>query len=512
MQLVCLSSILGGIGSEGRLVDASRAIATIIAIVAITGFTFPNTASAEIMYYDGFLQHATGNLDGKSNSYGTWEVTDTPVEVQDSVYYQPPNGIYSNGQSGIATTSFSTALSSTTFSGTAIYSFDYYTTDADLTGASFRVSGIYNENYTGTYGQTNLNEICAIYRTDPGTDEFLLVDGDGDSTTTNVDVSIDTWYNFQIELNPSAATCRARVNLGNWVSLTITNTINNYDQYAKGIFVAFSPNDDIAYIDEVLLTSGTIASTATTPYVDYIYPTNESNITDGNIVALATIYDPADHLPNYAYIQVIQNVFAGSAQTIYSSTTPLTGNSPWYIEVPLELTSDYVYNFSVTPYKDNYSNNWTNGGATFSVGSTTYYSAFQTLYGNGLYATTTAICNPPTSILDVGGGFTYALCSMFIPPANVLNQFANIPTIVASKFPFNYIAGLRDIYTNIASSSASSTPNVTFDLPNMQDIEFINPAHALASSTVVATSRTYLGYFIYFMFGILAFRGVTKLV
>jgi len=481
-QLVCSSSILGGTGSEGPLVDASRAIATIIAIVAITGFTFPNTVSANTYFQaggittfkatDGGYSCWTGGT-GNSNYCG-FDQTGLTESASVGVRNAIPLG---TSLSGIPT---ELRLSMSEDSGFAI---------DESTRKFYAYLAEYNTNATS-------------------------------SPTGN-------WMRFSYRLDANNIqqfkTASSTAYGGTWTSSTQLDQskyyfiiFNSTNSQVGRLWGANSGSYDICYSTgftcvnkRVYYSLYTTTSLEDTSYVTSLTP-NQGSTTPSTTVPLTMTYHAYSGNDITSYAFTIKDTLIATSSILVTGGAYTGDNS---VTDSVTLTSGHIY--TVTAYICNDDGTCFSGlpGNQFSVITdyNTLYSQTFNAYG-GLLASTTQPCIAPSSILDVGGGLTYAFCTMFIPSNNVLNQYANIPTILASRFPFNYIDGLQDIFTSIESSSGSSTPTVTFDLPNRQDIEFLNPTHVLASSTIVSTSRTYLGYFMYLMVGLLAFRGVAKLL
>jgi len=203
--------------------------------------------------------------------------------------------------------------------------------------------------------------------------------------------------------------------------------------------------------------------------------------------------------------QALTLAYTGTGQFIFPGEQLLThaGSAVWTDNYN---TCNSGINYRCIQFVLNGTENYSN----FTASSTTSYSSPN--------------CTPPTSILDVGGGVSYALCFMFVPNQTLIDQYANLSDVISNKFPFTYISGLQDISDAISGESASSTPNASFTFPlgatftnpsggaTTTAFTMFAPATILADVPLLGTMRTYMGYIIYFMFGIFAFKRVMKII
>jgi len=265
----------------------------------------------------------------------------------------------------------------------------------------------------------------------------------------------------------------------------------------------------------------TTAGTDLPSYVSSFTPAHGSTAPNTTVELTMNYHAEAENnINSYSFI-ITDQVVASS--TIRITGGAYTGDNT--VNDTVELTTGHIY--SMTAYICSAEGTCFSGlpSHSFSVVSdfTTTYGSIFNGYG-GFLASSTPTCTPASSILDVGGGLTYGLCVMFVPSSNVLNQYANIPTVIASKFPFSYISGLSEVLDALTSQASSTTAKAYFTFP--LGATFTNPSNGNASTTfdmfnpssivsnvpLVTTMRTYMSYILYFMFGLFAFRRVMKLI
>jgi len=73
-------------------------------------------------------------------------------------------------------------------------------------------------------------------------------------------------------------------------------------------------------------------------------------------------------------------------------------------------------------------------------------------------------CTPPTNILDVGGGVSYALCYMFVPNQALIDQFGTLPAYIGTRAPFVYATQVENVFNNVTETNASSSLPI-LDIP-----------------------------------------------
>lgn len=77
-----------------------------------------------------------------------------------------------------------------------------------------------------------------------------------------------------------------------------------------------------------------------------------------------------------------------------------------------------------------------------------------------------AQCQPPSNILDVGGGISYSFCYLFVPSQTSVNQWANLRTLLSGKFPFAYFTDFSEAIDDISNPNGTSTPTFTYTASN----------------------------------------------
>jgi len=149
----------------------------------------------------------------------------------------------------------------------------------------------------------------------------------------------------------------------------------------------------------------------------------------------------------------------------------------------------------------------------FNVSGTENFSNFTASSTTGYSSTS---CTPPNSILDVGGGVSYAFCFMFVPAQSVIDQYTNIYDLLSTKFPFAY---LTSINTAIGSSTADTgaLPTLTFSVPignatSTYGILSTSTVGAYISPTNLALFRTLMEISLWIGFAYMIFFSVKNLV
>lgn len=101
-----------------------------------------------------------------------------------------------------------------------------------------------------------------------------------------------------------------------------------------------------------------------------------------------------------------------------------------------------------------------NGTVPILLNGTENFSAFEASTTTSYSSVT---CTPPTNILDVGGGISYAFCFLFTPNASVIDQYGTLSGLVETKIPFSYISEFNTIFSSL-STSTSTVTGVTLPL------------------------------------------------
>lgn len=70
-----------------------------------------------------------------------------------------------------------------------------------------------------------------------------------------------------------------------------------------------------------------------------------------------------------------------------------------------------------------------------------------------------------TNCANAGNIFSEGLCTagsyLFMPSPDVLNDYANFPTLVQTKFPFSWVSGVSDAFDDLSASSTANFISVT---------------------------------------------------
>lgn len=133
--------------------------------------------------------------------------------------------------------------------------------------------------------------------------------------------------------------------------------------------------------------------------------------------------------------------------------------------------------------------------SSFVVGTTTSYDNFvdetTTFFQDSLQN-----FNSGTTCNVVSGDFNFGTCllALFIPNSSMFQAYAQIPQIVAGKFPFSYVSGIAYTWGQL-EETATSTPSLVFNLHNLGIGSTTPMGNFLPNQTVFASSTitTYLG-------------------
>jgi len=101
-------------------------------------------------------------------------------------------------------------------------------------------------------------------------------------------------------------------------------------------------------------------------------------------------------------------------------------------------------------------------------------------------ASSTYECQTPSSILDVGGGISYAFCQLFVPSYAVTDQFLHLNDYLFTKIPFSYVGSINDAFGNITLDATSSFPLISIPLSTVASstITGVMPDITFGTSTI----------------------------
>ena len=342
------------------------------------------------------------------------------------------------------------------------YSFQYYSTDTSANNGNSLIGlfDITGNEFTpgGTSGSQN--RVCGVLRYN---NRFELWTGNSNSINLNTSISINTWYKIDVQIDGTNNTCKGRVNEGNW-STTVSPSASgtgSISSNAKGIYMSLYSGDDNGYIDNISVTDTNYSTSTSQNYVTWINPTNHATTTSGNnTLQFSYQIDPLKFMNQYTL--VLNDISSSPPTTIYTATGTIGTSGTITRNITLE--SDHLYMAGVsfqsvgttfpdinTPY------------ITFTTGANFTEGFYSNVATEGLIPITQGYgaCEPASNVLDVGGGLTYALCTMFIPNPAVVAQYQFLS--IANKFPFAYLTDIKNDLESITSTSgnvASSTINL----------------------------------------------------
>jgi len=85
----------------------------------------------------------------------------------------------------------------------------------------------------------------------------------------------------------------------------------------------------------------------------------------------------------------------------------------------------------------------------------------------GAFASTSVL----TATCNTGNLFGDALCTafsyLFVPNPNVLNQYAGLPGVIETRFPFSWVVGVQSAFNGLTASSTANMIDLEFDYPTM---------------------------------------------
>lgn len=116
------------------------------------------------------------------------------------------------------------------------------------------------------------------------------------------------------------------------------------------------------------------------------------------------------------------------------------------------------------------------------------------------------VCDPPDSILDVGGGVKYGLCVVFKPSDSVVNLVTTAKDRLSDRVPFSYLNDVGDIIDTVATATTPTTYPVVALTYNFlgtgtTTVTFFNGAWlvGLMGDANWATLRAWEGYIMYIL-------------
>ncbi len=231
--------------------------------------------------------------------------------------------------------------------------------------------------------------------------------------------------------------------------------------YANGVFSGGSGVADAGFA------LNGVATNTSFPYIYNLSPSNGSTTQSTN-VSFSMSYNAISSYNiatwNFTVVDITAQL-SGLATSTYKFILSGSSSSGFNSATStVTLTAGHLYN--VTGYLCTSNGSCYSGAPAnrFSVISdyTTSVGSVLNSYG-GLISTSTPTCTSPSSILDVGGGVTWAFCQLFIPQLNVVDQFYQLPTLLSTKIPFSYVADIYTIFGNITLNATSSLPLI--DIP-----------------------------------------------
>jgi len=99
------------------------------------------------------------------------------------------------------------------------------------------------------------------------------------------------------------------------------------------------------------------------------------------------------------------------------------------------------------------------------------------------------LCEPPSNILDVGGGVRYGLCTglsyLFVPNSSSFSSFnSNWENLVTQKFPFSWITDTREILENYLATTTENFPTMTIDFGTTTEFLGFEDLEVISTSTI----------------------------
>ena len=437
----------------------------------------------------------------------------SPFSVFAGGYYQPENATLTTGYVSIGN-NFGVRFSTSTYSGT-------------VSSLSFKLKNTGSQSDVTFYIRSSptangaLSEHCISASSALGTsyDQILTLYPYSFSGGPSVPcvLSAGTFYtvfvyqanNGVLEMYGSSASTTPAVTL--FGTLTGGNVKPMFDP-----FVNLQTIDTISDLTSTRITgqsptAGATTSSPTTFSFSYYNAPGNPYLLAG--IQLATYGGTGGNIDTSSYVFA-----ANSGQGFYTTSIGIPSGVPYIWRPYLRLSStsaDYVYGDTYTFFVGN----WT-ASTSFQqiMSSTTFLQSFGVVTNS---STTSGPCTPPTSILDVGGGFMYSICFLFIPSPSTMAQFFSLGDLISTRIPFSYFAqikdGLNTAYTAVSLPSShyvsySPPTKLSTSSPATSTVLTINLDDSRGSYPVVTLLRTIEGYILYAISGMVLLKFILAIL
>lgn len=247
-----------------------------------------------------------------------------------------------------------------------------------------------------------------------------------------------------------------------------------YYQYdSGGNSTAISQNAGTHIIE---ITAPQLYSTTTSPVnVSFSYYVASSSLPNGYLLTYVNTL-------SYKTTQYIGGVTEGyTTDGVYhlSTTTPLTGNGTWKLTISL---IDYSPDVPNAGYQiiDTAPDVWFGLNYNDNVTTVTFDGC-----ADSEFASTTCAIN-------FTGSFNASQCIdyLFRPSCSSLSVYSAIPNQLNGKFPFSYIAGIKNTWSSLVASTTANSPSYSFNLHDLNIGSTTSLGNVLPNQVVFSASTT----------------------
>lgn len=211
-------------------------------------------------------------------------------------------------------------------------------------------------------------------------------------------------------------------------------------------------------------------------------------------------------------------LFPVASSTLYINGSLSSGSGTARTKV--NLVSGHTYRMRVVLEKTNGSTIISTEPVIFSVVTNQNQSGGYDTSNFGFFtaSSTTSYsspnCTPPTNILDVGGGVSYALCYMFVPNPRIFDRFATLGDLVMQQFPFNLINEIK-FTTETLESETEASDSVTYAYNpgnGTTSLKIFDLSETTEKFPVLTTIRTIIKYALWVSLGLWATFTIVKIL
>lgn len=197
---------------------------------------------------------------------------------------------------------------------------------------------------------------------------------------------------------------------------------------------------------------------------------------------------------------------SGFVTFTFSTTTPFTPTEYYAVGVfATDVGATYFSSIKGTGSQFNFNQYFYVGTPTFATTTGSVYMQIADSGGVAQYftpapgysgfasSTLSSTCEPPSDILDVGGGVRYGVCTsmsfLFVPSQNSLTAFYGLKDQAASKIPFSYFFSIKNDFDALTASTSVNLPVWSYNFSSV-DLGSSTPMGNLFSPNITILSTT----------------------